>query len=197
MPAMSPDQPPAESSPRAVGRPPVDRRSDPWFVYGTEQPADVALELLGEPPDSPGAERLRGGAGPGGIWWIDDVAARAEAHHARRNVVIDFWASWCPACLVMDHKTFSDTAVTAELSAYFVPVKLDVSEETEFNRARLRHYQVFSLPSILVVTPDGRELDRIKAFVDAEALIAWLSSLRGEVGPSAAEASAAPDARGP
>lgn len=72
----------------------------------------------------------------------------------------------------------------AELGTFFVPVRLDVTEQTERNRQRLRHYRVYSLPAILVFSPEGREIDRISAFINAEALLERLRAVRDELASS-------------
>ncbi|MBW2524870.1 MAG: thioredoxin family protein [Deltaproteobacteria bacterium] len=123
-------------------------------------------------------ERIRAGAVIDRLWWTDEVAAQAEAEQAGRHVLIDFWASWCPPCVLLDRRTFADPEVRAELRAFFVPVRLDVSEQTEPAKAQLRHHGIDSLPAVLVLSSDGREVDRIRAFIGPDALLARLRKLR-------------------
>jgi len=65
-----------------------------------------------------------------------------------------------------------------ELKTFFVSVRLDMSEETDLTKAQLRRHRVDSLPAIVVLSPEGREVDRIVRFIGPEALLARLRAAR-------------------
>jgi thiol:disulfide interchange protein len=59
-------------------------------------------------------------------WEPDLVAGLEAARREGRPVLVDFWATWCKNCLVMDRTTLVDPAVAAALEGY---VKIKVQAE--------------------------------------------------------------------
>jgi thiol-disulfide isomerase/thioredoxin len=144
-------------------------------------------------PDEPELDEERGlglldgrHAAVGPRWWTDEIAALLAADRLGRPLVLDFWASWCPGCHVLDAQTLSDPTVRATLDAWFVPVKLDVSEDGALSKARLTMHRVYALPAVLVLDAQGRELDRLSTVLPPEAFVAWLEAARAKM-PSRSE----------
>jgi thiol:disulfide interchange protein DsbD len=59
-------------------------------------------------------------------WQPDLVAGLETARREGKPVLVDFWATWCKNCLVMDRTTLVDPAVVAALDGY---VKIKVQAE--------------------------------------------------------------------
>src|SRR5262249_11989437 len=57
-------------------------------------------------------------------WHASLADGLQTARTARQPVLVDFWATWCKNCLVMDKTTLQDPAVKAAMSPY-VLVKYD------------------------------------------------------------------------
>jgi thiol:disulfide interchange protein len=77
--------------------------------------------------------------------------ALKQARDAGRPVFIDFWASWCKNCVVMDKTTFKDEVVKARLEGYtFIKY---VAEDPNDNdtKAVMDHFEVQGLPTFVVL----------------------------------------------
>jgi thiol:disulfide interchange protein len=86
-------------------------------------------------------------------WHSSLPAALAEAARDGKPVLIDFWATWCKNCLVMDSTTLADPAVTAALSNY-VKVKVQ-AEDPEASPARelMARFGAVGLPTYVILKP--------------------------------------------
>jgi thiol:disulfide interchange protein len=111
-----------------------------------------------------------GGTGKGSIQWRSSFgAATAEAKPSGLPILMDFNASWCPPCRMMDEVTWPDEKLAQLVNAHFIPVKVDVDAETDL----ARKYGVASIPTLLVVR-NGQTLWQHTGYMDpgelAEAL---------------------------
>jgi len=98
--------------------------------------------------------------------WIknDEPAAFAQAHAARKGVMIDFGATWCQACNELEH-TFAADGVAEGIAKDFVPLKLDVSKDTASNQALQEKYGAETLPAVIFLDDQGHEVARVRTFV--------------------------------
>lgn len=95
------------------------------------------------------------------IQWIKDEAqAFALARQENKTVMIDFWATWCTPCKVLE-KNLSSIDVYTELAPRFVFLKMDLSEDSPRTQDISARYRVTSPPSLLFVAADGQLLLRL------------------------------------
>ena len=87
-------------------------------------------------------------------WLASESDALRKAKEEGKPVIIDFGAAWCAACKELEHKTFSDPEVARILDG-FVKVRIDCTEETDENSALRQKYGAISLPTVVLVKPDG------------------------------------------
>jgi thiol-disulfide isomerase/thioredoxin len=111
------------------------------------------------------ASVARGGPAPasGPVKWerqFDEALKKAKA--AGKPVLVDFWADWCGWCHRLDKTTYVDPAVVERLEA-FVPVKVNTEGSRKETEVAMR-YDVSSLPTLVFVTPAGRQIARVNGF---------------------------------
>ncbi|MEM9492274.1 MAG: thioredoxin family protein, partial [Myxococcota bacterium] len=138
---------------------------------------------------APAAERLRSpSAARGGVgadkrtatkvtWLSDEQAAYSQAEASGKGVLIDFYSDWCEPCKDME-ETFADPRVAAAITSAYVPLRFDLTEDTEADEARKDKYRVKLLPTVLFLGNDGDEQGRIGTFVEPDDFLDVLSDAR-------------------
>lgn len=86
-------------------------------------------------------------------WHTSLTAGLAEAERTGQPVLVDFWATWCKNCLVMNKTTFKDPVVLERLGDY---VKIKYQAEVPGapgTREVLERFGVIGLPTYAILTP--------------------------------------------
>ena len=103
---------------------------------------------------------------------LDLEAALAAAKAEDKFVLIDFFTTWCAPCKLLDQNTWTDAKVGDLVNAKAVALKLDAEKE---GRAAAKRYAVAAYPTLLVLKPDGTEVDRIIGYREPARFIADFS----------------------
>ncbi len=111
-----------------------------------------------------------------GFWRQNEEESVREARQTGRGLLVSFWADWCFACLELEEGPLREPAVRAEIFARYVPLRIDVSEETRLGRTQLARYGVDHLPAIIIIDDRGRERARIGEYVSEQVMLERLRS---------------------
>jgi thiol-disulfide isomerase/thioredoxin len=100
---------------------------------------------------------------PSAVKWDHgfDKATR-KAQREGKPLVVDFWAEWCSWCERLDRTTYADPFV-ARKAQDFVAVKVDTEGSRRDVEVAVK-YDVTSLPTILFLSPEGRQLLRVNGY---------------------------------
>ena len=104
-------------------------------------------------------------------WRSGYEAALAESRETGKPVLIDFTASWCPPCRVMEADVWPDEGVRETIADRVVPLQLDVDEPSTAPAAA--RYAVQYIPTIVLVDGEGNELAR-GSFMSAGAMRSFI-----------------------
>ena len=93
--------------------------------------------------------------------------ACAAAGSSKRIVLIDFYATWCEPCKMLDNTTWKDKKVRLWLAKTAVCLKIDAEKQT----ALASRYKIDAYPTILFIKPNGVEIDRLVGYRDAKTFL--------------------------
>ena len=96
-----------------------------------------------------------------GVNWVQNETLSEtidQAVEEDKLVLIDFYATWCAPCKMMDQNVFSDKELGDYLNANFVNLKINAEKGNGPSLAFL--YGVASYPTYIFVDENGRELVR-------------------------------------
>ena len=94
-------------------------------------------------------------------------AAATKAAAEQKIVFIDFFTTWCAPCKMLDTTTWQDAKIVDLLQAKAVALKLDAEKEKDL----AARYKIQAYPTLLLLKPDGMEIDRIVGYRDAAKFI--------------------------
>lgn len=109
-------------------------------------------------------------------WLTDFEVARGKAAGEGKLILVDFGASWCPACREMTRDVLPDASVAKALDG-FVPVKIDVDTERDL----AVRFRVDPIPAFIVLDSAGREVHRFEGYRDAREFVAELARARANL----------------
>ncbi len=146
-----------------------------------------------EPPFAVGAER--GQTAAEGPVWLDFAPGLERAKAEAKPVLVDFYADWCGPCRVMERRTFRHPEVVERLGDV-VPVRVDAEDTRSKRGVRgtevADRYGVRGYPTLVLMDGEGRELDRVSGFLNAEQFLRWLDRALARTGRAVAESAKPP-----
>jgi thiol:disulfide interchange protein DsbD len=94
-------------------------------------------------------------------------AAFKLAEKSNKLVFVDFYADWCGYCKQLDEDTFVNQNVKQKFAQSYVLVKINVDQNPEL----ASKYQVYGLPTLVVMDSNGNVIKRQEGFVSAGELL--------------------------
>jgi thiol-disulfide isomerase/thioredoxin len=94
-------------------------------------------------------------------------AASKQAAQTGKIVLVDFYTTWCGPCKMLDKTTWTDAAVIQLLEQKTVALRLDAEKEAALSK----RYKIAAYPSVLLLKPDGTEIDRLVGYKEPKAFM--------------------------
>ena len=86
--------------------------------------------------------------------WNHSIAEGLKlAKKENKPVLIDFWATWCKNCLMMDATTFKDEEVIKEFDNYILVKYQAENMKTSPTKEILDYFEIIGLPTYIVLEP--------------------------------------------
>ena len=103
---------------------------------------------------------------------------QALAENNKSLVMLDLYADWCVACKEFEKETFSDPSVQKAFGDMLL-LQVDMTKNSEENRALMTKYKVLGLPTILFFNQDGKEIEgsRVNGFMPAVEFLQWIEKI--------------------
>lgn len=101
------------------------------------------------------------------------------AENNKSLVMLDLYADWCVACKEFEKETFSDPSVQKAFGDMLL-LQVDMTKNSEENRALMTKYKVLGLPTILFFNQDGKEIEgsRVNGFMPPVEFLQWIEKIR-------------------
>lgn len=109
-----------------------------------------------------------------------------EAKRQNKPIFVDFYATWCGPCKMLERYTFSNPEVGSFAEKHFLAYRID-AEKGEGPRLA-NQFRVRAYPTIVFLTPQGSELGRQVGYVDAPAFLSLLKRYYERFGDKQGEA---------
>lgn len=110
----------------------------------------------------------------GALEWLPLTAETfARARAEGKLIVLDGSAEWCHWCHVMEEETYGDPRVRALLEARFLAVKVDVDSRPDLEE----RYGDYGWPATVVFSPEGRELGKLRGYIEADRFLEILQGV--------------------
>ena len=103
---------------------------------------------------------------------------QALSENNKSLVMLDLYADWCVACKEFEKETFSDPSVQKAFGDMLL-LQVDITKNSEENRALMTKYKVLGLPTILFFNQDGKEIEgsRINGFMPPVEFLQWIEKI--------------------
>lgn len=124
-------------------------------------PQQATSTEVEKPPEGKAAE---------GQWLTSLDEGLKQASQQGKPLVVDFFATWCGPCKMLDEQTWPDQAVAKALEPY-VAVRVDIDKE----RSLAEQYRIEGVPTIIFMDSAGKERRRQVGFLPPDEMAPLLT----------------------
>jgi thiol:disulfide interchange protein DsbD len=115
-----------------------------------------------------------------GVAWQSSLDAGLAAAKAQgKPALLDMRADWCVACVELEKKTWPDAGVQKWLGTV-VPIRLDMTKNTDADQAIMQRYGVKGLPTVLLLSSEGQVISGFVGYRSPEAVLGWAEAAKKE-----------------
>ncbi len=100
-------------------------------------------------------------------------AALAKAGETDKMVVVDFFATWCGPCKMMDKETWPQEDVVAWVGKHAILIKVDVDKE----EAVAKDFNITAMPTVVFLKADKSEISRFVGGYPASEFISFANKV--------------------
>jgi YHS domain-containing protein/thioredoxin-related protein len=111
-----------------------------------------------------------------GEWLTSFADAKALAMERQLPLLLHFEAVWCGACRTMESTVMHQPEVRQHLGSQVIGVRIDADQYRDL----ISKYSVSSLPTEVIISPDGEELARYQGGVSLSSYVRRLSQLHSQ-----------------
>jgi thioredoxin-related protein len=122
--------------------------------------------------------------------WTDNYEKAVETAKAEnKDLLLDFTGSdWCGFCKMLDKEVFSTPQFASWAKKYVVLVQVDFPHSTPLspavktqNSELASKYPVHGYPTIVVITPDGKEVAKQTGYGPGTGAATYIGNLEGQM----------------
>lgn len=114
------------------------------------------------------------------VGWTDGMPTGQQlAQESDRPMIVLFTATWCGPCQTLKKNVLSQPAVQDALQAGFVPVQIDMTDQSSANpNAQVaQHYNITGYPTVVAISPNGEWIEAFEGDRTPERFMAWLERM--------------------
>ena len=112
-------------------------------------------------------------------WGTDLETGLTKAAAENKPVLIDTWATWCVNCKVLEKETLNTPLISNEAKRFVnLKIQLETTSSPE-SKAFMERFNMktYSLPTLLLLKPDGSVYKIIQGVVSKEDLLKEMQKL--------------------